>query len=221
MSDIFESEEFSMIDPALAAIGSGDVSQGDPFDLLGLKAEERAIDRQDAQNVLERQLQAEAKAQARTDALRLTPAAEQNRLMGAQRGLDILGQSIPQQFSTFQQGNVGAQQQQIGGLSQIQNALLGLPVDTSGFQPQTLDFDTSFAQQQLPEFISTTQALGLNPDGTEIQQPDLTAENQAFEVWKSQFGENTLRHLLTNTDAEANFRAKFKRDNQQNPLSGI
>ena len=97
--------------------------------------------------------------QARGDVLALQPGVEQNRMLEQQAALDVLGQTIPQQFSTFQQGNVGAQQALLAGLPQFQNAILGLPTDLSGLQPQTLQFDPSFAQQQVPQFASSADLL--------------------------------------------------------------
>ena len=113
---------------------------------------------------------------ARQDAIPLFGSAFENRNLGAQAALDVFGQTIPQQFSTFQQGNVGAQNTLLAGLPQFQNAILGLPTDLSGLQPQTIDVDTSFAQQQLPQFISPQQAL---------QQPQTQQNPQEFNV--SQF----------------------------------
>jgi len=85
--------------------------------------------------------------------------AASNRVRGATKALDILGQSAPQQLSTFQQGNIGAQEQLLAGLPQIQNALLGLPVDLSGLQPKQVQFDPSFTQQTLPGFKTPSVAL--------------------------------------------------------------
>ena len=109
---------------------------------------------------------------ARQDAIPLFGSAFENRNLGAQAALDVFGQTIPQQFGTFQQGNVGAQQQLLAGLPQFQNAILGLPADLSGLQPQTIDVDTSFAQQQLPEFVSPQQALPqqTQPQGFNVSQ---------------------------------------------------
>lgn len=109
------------------------------------------------------ELIAENTEQARGDVLGLFPAGDTNRNLGFQAALDVLGQSIPQQFSAFQQGNLGAQQTLLAGQPQFQNAILGLPADLSGFQPQAIQFDTSFAQQQLPEFISSPAALAPDP----------------------------------------------------------
>ena len=73
--------------------------------------------------------------------------------------LDVLGQAFPQQQQAFQQGNVGAQQQLLAGLPQIQNAILGRTVDTSGFAPTTIGLNTGFTQQTLPTFQGSAAAL--------------------------------------------------------------
>ena len=102
--------------------------------------------------------------QATRDNTRLFGAAQDNLLAGAQAGLDVFGSTIPQQFGAFQQGNVGAQPPLIRGLPQVNNAILGLPTDLSSFQPQRINVDTSFAQQQLPQFTTAEQALALTPE---------------------------------------------------------
>ncbi len=101
--------------------------------------------------------------QARGDALTLLPAADVNRNLGFQAALDVFGQGAGQQIGAFQQGNLGAQQMQIAGLPQIQNAILGLPTDLSGLQPQQIGFDPSFLQQTspfTPVDAATGQAVG-------------------------------------------------------------
>ena len=98
--------------------------------------------------------------QARGDALALAPGAFQNRMLGGQAALDVMGQTIPQQMDVYQQGNVGAQSALLAGLPQIQNAILGLPVNMGALQPQQLNYDASWAQQTLPEFIGPSQLLG-------------------------------------------------------------
>ncbi len=102
-------------------------------------------------------------AQSRGDVLALAPGAEANRNLGVQSALDILAQTIPQQFSTFQQGNTGAQAMLLAGLPQIQNAILGRQVDLSALQPQTINVDTSFANQQVPDFTSISDLLPQQP----------------------------------------------------------
>ena len=105
----------------------------------------------------------QATTRARKDLGELFPQARQDVQRGFQGALDVFGQSLPAQTQAFQQGNVGAQQTLINALPQIQNAILGGQVDLSSFQPQKVDVDTSFFQQDLPGF----------PRGT-IQNPTFT-----------------------------------------------
>lgn len=90
---------------------------------------------------------AERTAQARADVLNIIPRGDVARNLGFQGALDVLSQTIPQQLQTFQGGNVGAQQNLLAGLPQIQNAILGGQVDLSALQPTRLPFDPSFATQ--------------------------------------------------------------------------
>ena len=117
------------------------------------------------QNEQARRTIAAAQAQARQDAMSLFPAAAANRNLGFQSALDVFGQTIPGQLDVFQQGNVGAQQAILAGLPQAQNAILGLPVDFGAFQPQRLDVNTQFAQQQLPQFQQPQLAPAGQPPG--------------------------------------------------------
>lgn len=79
-----------------------------------------------------------AAAQARRE---IIPRFEQARI--AQRegfggALNLLGQTPEQVRAPFQQGNVLAQEQIGRGLGQTQNALLGRPVNLSGFQARSV-----------------------------------------------------------------------------------
>ena len=73
-------------------------------------------------------------ANARSDIFKLFPAAQESRQAGLQAGLDMYKQAYPAMQNMFQQGNVQAQQALIQGLPQMQNAIMGNPVDLSGFQ---------------------------------------------------------------------------------------
>jgi len=95
-------------------------------------------------------------------------AADTNRNMSLQQILSLLGGTIPQQLSAQQQGNMGAQQQLLGGLPMIQDAIMGRPVNMGALQPTRINYDTSFANQQLPQFMTSQQALAKPP------QPDLS-----------------------------------------------
>lgn len=106
--------------------------------------------------------QQQAAAQTRRDAIPLFQSAQQNALAGFGGALDIFNQSIPQQQQQFQAGSVGAQQALLSGLPQGINAILGRGIDLGALQPQTLE-TSQFAPQQLPEFTSINQSLGINP----------------------------------------------------------
>ena len=118
--------------------------------------------------------------QARGDALGLGGAQEANQNMGFQSALDVYGQTIPQQFDTFQQGNMGAQQALLAGMPQFHNAILGMPVDYSQFQPQQIQYNTDFAQQQLPQFISSADALGGLGAAQQPVQPARPINNRGY-----------------------------------------
>jgi hypothetical protein len=115
---------------------------------------------QQAENVRARGDIASRAGQARQDVLSLLPVSDINRNLGFQAALDVLGQSQPQQLSTLQQGNIGAQQALLEGLPQIQQAILGGNVDFGALQPRSVSFDPSFLQQQLPQFAGSTVTGG-------------------------------------------------------------
>lgn len=110
-------------------------------------------------------------AQGRQDVIGGFAGADEARRGGFSDALSFLGGAPSQQIAPFQQGNVAAQQQISRGLPQIQNAILGLPTDLSGFQPQQIgqpadfNFDLSgfqrpaqpqlTQQEQLQQFISS------------------------------------------------------------------
>lgn len=89
-------------------------------------------------------------------------AADENLRLGQQGALDVFGQFVPQQLGAFQAGNVGAQEALIQGQDRFRNATLGLPQGPAQ-QAVQLPVDTSFAQQQLPQFQTSEQALNPAP----------------------------------------------------------
>ena len=108
--------------------------------LLSSRASERAADAgSDAARASGQQIAAAA-AQAREDVLNFFPGAQQDLLAGAEGAFNLLGGGIGAQQQALSQGNLAAQQTLGGGFNQIQNALLGLPVNTEGFTPQGIDF---------------------------------------------------------------------------------
>lgn len=113
---------------------------------------------------------------ARADIFKLFPAAQQDLRGGFQGALDVFSQSLPAQQNIFQQGNVGAQQQLLAGLPQIQNAILGGQIDLSQLQPTQLQTpDLGFFQQQLPQFVNPFPATQEDVIGPMPVNPDPVA----------------------------------------------
>ncbi len=122
-----------------------------------------------AENLARERFIREQSGQARQDVSGLFPQAQDVSRQGFQGALDLIGLGVPAQLGAFQQGNIGAQQAISSTLPQIQNAILGLPVDFGQFQPQQLNVDTSFLQGlqapqiQQPQQTAPPQLSGLNP----------------------------------------------------------
>ena len=112
-------------------------------------------DNQKKENKRSRAFTVDQGKRAREDLMILNNAADQNRNMGFQSVLDLLGQAMPQQMSAFQQGNVGAQQALINGMGQYQNAIMGRPIDMSQSRVRRIQTDPVYMQQTLPDFIQT------------------------------------------------------------------
>lgn len=95
---------------------------------------------------------------------------------GAQSTIDYIQQSTPRRASILQQGNQRSRQATLGGLDQIQNAILGLPVDMSSLKFDPLQMPET-APVTAPVFDTST--LGGDPNATPaaftwdkfIQQP--------------------------------------------------
>jgi hypothetical protein len=66
---------------------------------------------------------------------------------------------------------VGAQQQLIGGLPMIQDAIMGRRVNMGALQPTRINYNTDFARQSLPQFRTSQQAL----DRGQPPPPDLSS----------------------------------------------
>lgn len=104
---------------------------------------------------------------ARTDVKRLFGQAGESRKRGFGNALDFISGSPSKQIVPFQRGNVLAQEQVSRGLPQIQNALLGLPVDLSEFTsrsvgtPESFNFDLSRFTD--PPADETQSPLSLDP----------------------------------------------------------
>ena len=136
---------------------------------------------------------AQSREQARQDVLRLFPEAQQAQTQGFQQAQEFLaGQVLPQQAGLFQQGNIAAQQTLLGGLPQVQRAILGQPTDLSGLQP---------TQFQLPQFNLTGLGGRLDPNAPppqqlqQPQQPQASLTREQIEDIRSGIGQRNLRRF--------------------------
>lgn len=93
--------------------------------------------------------------QGRNDMLSLAPSAENNRNLGYQAALDIFSQTVPGQIGSFTAGNTAAQAAILGGDPSI----------------TTINPNTSFSAQQLPQYTSIVDAL----QGGSFEQKDKLA----------------------------------------------
>ena len=120
------------------------------------------------------QILAEDKAQARDDIMRLFPQAQQAQTRGFTEARQMLGGLLPEQQRLFQDGNVAAQNTMLAGLPQIQNAIMGNPVDMSGLQAKTFtpgsvavperqapDTGQDLTQEQIQKIIQSRIIQGL------------------------------------------------------------
>ena len=116
--------------------------------------------------------------QTRGDLVGLTQGSRDAISDAVAQSLGIVGQTIPRAGEAFQRGNVGAQQNIISAMPQIQNALLGIPVDYSQFQTTEIPVDYSWAQQTLPAqrpLSELTSTVGLPDLGLPDPDPTLPA----------------------------------------------
>ena len=98
---------------------------------------------------------------ARTDIKNAMPAQFAALTAGQQAGLDVYGQTMPQQANAFVGGNVAAQNSLLSGMPMYEQAIRGSNVNYGGLQPFEGSYDMSFAQQQLPDAVANPAYLGL------------------------------------------------------------
>lgn len=99
---------------------------------------------QQAQNAQSQRFIEEQALKAENSAGRLFDNSARNLLAGNSAAMSVYKDAINPQMNTLNQGYQNAQQQISVGLPQIQNALMGLPVDYSAFQPRNVTPDLSF-----------------------------------------------------------------------------
>jgi len=133
---------------AVATIGAGVVGAG-----ATAYSANKAAKAGEKNNAASQAFVEQTSRDAFNDAKRLYGAGSAAQNAGNQAALDVFGQAIPEQMSTYLQGNTNAQNQLSRGAPQIVNALKGAPIDYSAFAPQQINTDTSWAQQTLPDAV--------------------------------------------------------------------
>ena len=124
--------------------------------------------REESQKFIEKQTN-----QARGDIFQLFPAAQKARQQGIQSGFNLYQAALPTQTQYFQQGNVMAQNQQIAGLGQIQNAILGRPINQNALKPGVVQQMNYNANGGLQRFAPVNQP---------ILQPSAAPANPSFSM---------------------------------------
>ena len=119
----------------------------------GIKAQEKS--NAELLRFMERQ-----QSTARTDIRNAMPSQFAAQTAGQQAGLDVYGQTMPQQANAFVGGNVAAQNSLLSGMPMYEQAIRGTGVNYGGLQPYEGSYDMSFAQQQLPDAVANPAYLG-------------------------------------------------------------
>ena len=115
------------------------------------------------------QIQAAAD-RARGDVLDFFPAAQQDLLAGAGAAGDLLVGGIGEQQRLLSAGNVGAQGTLQTGFGQVQNALLGLPVNQQAFAPQAIQLSQPLVNPLAQQTAQGQPAQGLFSQVGQVQQ---------------------------------------------------
>jgi len=111
------------------------------------------------------------------DVLRMFGPSQDNLSIGAQSAIDYMQDATPRRATILQQGNQRSRQATLAGLDQIQNAILGLPVDMSSMQfdplqmpaaervtvPQFRNASEFQQQQEAPVFDFSARSPRRNP----------------------------------------------------------
>lgn len=172
-----------------AAIGAAGVVAGVAGTVSANKNADKAIDAQQAQNRDNQEFIERQASNTRRDAVPLYDSAQYNRDASGNAALGVVGDSMRQQIDTTARGNYFAQEALLAGLPQIQNAILGMPIDGAALQPTILHPERNLEgmfNTQLPQFASSGQVLQaanspqLTPGGTTNQQAAQSAYNQGL-----------------------------------------
>lgn len=133
--------------------------------------------------------------EAKDTILPMFDEAEQTRLARTQQAADILSEGFLPQLDVMSSGNMNAQQVLAGAAPQMQNAILGGPVNYSFMQPQGIDFNAAQFLGGL-NALSNVNAAGYTPNDTDLPDiplPDIppptgVPNNQRSPVQTPQFG---------------------------------
>jgi len=125
-----------------------------------------------------------ATAQARGDINRLFGQGRIAQRQGFGQALDLLGQTPEQVRDPFQQGNVLAQEQVGRGLGQVRNAILGSPIDLSGFQARSVQTPPPL---QLPQSQQPPAQIPPNIPGAGLRPPPNPGTAQLIDRFQGGF----------------------------------
>lgn len=115
---------------------------------------------------------------ARGDVMDIMPTTDINRNLGLAAALDTLARSGPEQMRMAQEGNMAAQSALLSALPQVQNAILGNPIDMSGLRPTRIGYDPTVMRAQLPQF-QTPDYAAISARLTPTQQAEIDRQNAA------------------------------------------
>lgn len=101
--------------------------------------------------------------QARSDAIRLFETAAADGRRGVTGAFDFYRQNAAKRYQPFIGGNMAAQNVIGQGAQQANNAILGLPVDMSFTQAQSVNPDLSFLQNAQMPMLGAELAQGPMP----------------------------------------------------------
>ena len=113
------------------------------------------------------QIQAAAD-RAREDVFDFFPSAQKDLLAGAGAAGDIISGGVGEQQRLLSAGNVGAQGTLGAGFGQVQNALLGLPVDQHAFDAQPIELSQPLQNPLVPPKGMEIDPEKLSPEDREI-----------------------------------------------------
>lgn len=144
--------------PVGAAVGIGSALLGAWGANKDRKSQQKALELAQRQRAESMKFIQDQMAQSRSDLFRLFPQAQESRNAAMLAGLNLYGQAFPEQLNAFQGGNVMAQQSLLAGLPQMNNAILGSPVDLSALQAQRVPVNA-----QMLSGLYNPQPLNFSP----------------------------------------------------------